>query len=113
MPERIRRWLSHAEAREAAGALAIIVGIVVVTIFALRAGGKASADRCEALRDRYVDFRLRTVDEHVTEKTLDDRKAIARELSRGDATCEERLSEATAKCASEAPSLDAFERCFP
>jgi hypothetical protein len=112
-PERVRRWLAHAEAREAAGAIAIIFGIVAITLFALRTGGKAGADRCEALLDRYVDFRARTTDEHISEKALDDRKAIARKLSRGDATCEERLSESTAKCAAEAPSLDVFERCFP
>lgn len=112
-PERIRAWLAHAEAREAAGALAVIAGVIAVTIFSVRAGGKATPDRCDALLDRYVDFRVRSVDEHASEKNLDARKASAHERAANDPICRERLSEATAKCAAEAPSLDAFERCFP
>lgn len=71
--------------------------------------------------DRFVELRLTASDAALHARALDERRDVARRQateprSTGPSvirTCAAHLTEASAACAREAQSIDAFERCFP
>ena len=77
--------------------------------------------QCRELLGRFVELRLTAQGAKVPSWSLDEQREHAlkqAELAAPSGTsaltdCSASLTEANAVCAREAPSIDAFERCFP
>jgi hypothetical protein len=102
--------------RDAAATLVIVSAVVGAVVISVRGVGAHAPDRCAPLFDRYVELRLKEMDDSLRPADRAERVAKARTDDRAsDAlrACATRLTDGEAECAANAATSDDFERCFP
>lgn len=109
--------------RDALGTAAIILGTAAAALIATRGDAPAqdAEAQCRELLGRFVELRLTAQGTKVPTWSLDEHRARALSQAEGAvpsgrsalASCGANLTEESATCARGAPTIDAFERCFP